>query len=146
MGTPRRPAVPRRAPPASRAVPRAGFDPLQERAGRCRDTRPLSAVLDTLLDTVEPFLNAVIDQLAETATWRGRNRGAEPGSPPWLLRDAASLIATALATATHADVQILRAHYDPAPDLNAVTKQALGSQSGPPSPPSTTPPAPGPRR
>ncbi|MBT2409361.1 hypothetical protein J7I94_02090 [Streptomyces sp. ISL-12] len=104
-----------------------------------------SAVLDKLLDAVEPFLNEVIDQLAETATWRGQNRGAERGSPPRLLRDAASRISSALAMASHADLQILRAHYDPAPDLDAVTKQALGSQNSPPAPP-PPPTRPGPGR
>ncbi|MEU9734498.1 hypothetical protein [Streptomyces sp. NPDC048002] len=93
------------------------------------------AVLDTFLDAVGPFLNEVIDHLAVTARWKGQNRGAEPGSPPWLLRGAASSIASALAMATEADLTILRAHYDPPPDLDALLKKAPAGPGVPPSPP-----------
>lgn len=96
-----------------------------------------SNVLNALLDSVAPFLNEVIDHLAATARWRGQNRGAEVESPPWLPRNAASSIASGLTMATEADVKILRAHYDPAPDLDALQKHShrasgpLPAPSGP---------------
>ncbi|MEU6192338.1 hypothetical protein [Streptomyces sp. NPDC047061] len=105
-----------------------------------------STVLNTLLDAVELFLNEVIDHLAATAKWKGRNRGAEPGSPPWLLRGAASSIATALAMATEADLNILHAHYDPPPDLDALLKQTRIAPATPPAPPDPQPGPGKPRR
>ncbi|MEV7888461.1 hypothetical protein ACWD3I_29660 [Streptomyces sp. NPDC002817] len=103
-------------------------------------------VLNTLLDAVEPFLNEVIDYLAATAKWKGQNRGAEPGSPPWLLRGAASSIASALAMATEADLTILRAHYDPPPDLDALPKKTCTMPDTPPALPGPQPGSTGPRR
>lgn len=103
-------------------------------------------MLNTLLDAVEPFLNEVIDHLAATDKWKGQNRGAEPGSPPWLLRGAASSIASALAMATEADLTILRAHYDPPPDLDALRKKTPATPDTPPTPPGPQPGSTGPRR
>jgi hypothetical protein len=103
-------------------------------------------VLNTLLDAVAPFLNEVIDHLAATAKWKGNNRGAEPGSPPWLLRGAASSIASGLAMATEADLKLLRAHYDPPPDLDALLKQARTTPGTLPAPPGPKPGSAGPRR
>lgn len=94
-----------------------------------------SGVTNALLDAAEPVLNAVVDYLAAAAQWRRQNRGAAPGSPPTLLRDAASRIKTALAMAADADLQTLRAHYDPAPDLNTLTQQAPAAHPTPPAPP-----------
>ncbi|MET8561289.1 hypothetical protein ABZV75_12120 [Streptomyces flaveolus] len=106
-----------------------------------------STVLNALLDAVAPFLGEVIDHLAATAKWRGQNRGAEPESPPWLLRGAASSIASGLAMATEADLKILRAHYDPAPDLEALLKQTRTARGPHPAAPPGPPPSPaGPRR
>ncbi|MEV6513920.1 hypothetical protein AB0M61_48475 [Streptomyces sp. NPDC051642] len=105
-----------------------------------------STVLNTLLDAVAPFLNEVIEHLAATAKWKGQNRGAQPESPPWLLRDAASRIASAIAMATEADLAILRAHYDPPPDLNVLTKQVRTTPGTPPAPPGPQPGHSGPRR
>ncbi|MDX3371353.1 hypothetical protein PV387_36050 [Streptomyces sp. ME02-6987-2C] len=93
-----------------------------------------SSVLNALLDSVAPFLNEIIDHLAATARWRGQNRGADVESPPWLLRNAASSIASGLAMATEADVEILRAHYDPAPDLDALQKPSRRAPGPPPAP------------
>ncbi|MER6531622.1 hypothetical protein [Streptomyces sp. NPDC001508] len=95
-----------------------------------------STVLNSLLDAVEPFLNEVIDHLAAAARWRDQNRGAEPDSPPRLLRDAASRISTGLAMAATADLRILRAHYDPPPDLAALERELKARSSG------NTPPQP----
>ncbi|MEU9288324.1 hypothetical protein AB0D57_27395 [Streptomyces sp. NPDC048275] len=96
-----------------------------------------SYVLNSLLDAVEPFLNEVINHLSESRTWKNRHRNAEPGSPPILLRDAASRIATGIAMAAHADLDILRAHYDPPPDLEALrTARPTPPAAPPPSPPS----------
>ncbi|MFK0113891.1 hypothetical protein [Streptomyces sp. NPDC091217] len=97
-----------------------------------------STVLNALLDAVEPFLAEVIDHLALSARWKNQNRGAETGSPPKLLRDAASRIASALAMAAEADLKILRAHYDPPPDPDPLTQRARtarGTLPGPPPPP-----------
>ncbi|WP_033328922.1 hypothetical protein [Streptomyces yerevanensis] len=49
--------------------------------------------------------------MAATPQWKGQNRGAEPESPPWLLRGAAGRITSAPAMAADADLKILRAHY-----------------------------------
>ncbi|UIX34392.1 hypothetical protein [Streptomyces sp. GQFP] len=103
-------------------------------------------MLNTFLDAVEPFLNEVIDHLAVTAQWKGQNRGAEPGSPPWLLRGAASSVASALAMATEADLTILRAHYDPPPNLDTLLKKTDTTPGVPPAPPGPQPGSPGPRR
>lgn len=105
-----------------------------------------STALNALLDAVTPFLNEVIEHLAATATWKGQNRGAEPESPPWLLRGAASSIASALAMATEADLKILRAHYDPPPDPDALRKQTRTAPGTPPAPPGPQPGSAGPRR
>ncbi|MFJ9712812.1 hypothetical protein [Streptomyces sp. NPDC101234] len=99
-----------------------------------------STVLNALLDTVEPFLAEVIDHLALAARWKNQNRGAETGSPPKLLRDAASRISSALAMAAEADLKILRAHYDPPPDPDPLTQRARtvrGTLPAPPPPPAT---------
>ncbi|WP_328825753.1 hypothetical protein [Streptomyces ureilyticus] len=105
-----------------------------------------STVTNQLLDAAEPLLNAVVDYLATAAQWRRQNRGAAPGSAPRLLRDAASRILTALAMAADADLQILRAHYDPPPDLDTLLKQAQASHATPPTPPGQQPGSGGPRR
>ncbi|MGQ4480264.1 hypothetical protein [Streptomyces sp. SAS_276] len=116
-------------------------------SGRGADTpAEFSTVLNTLLDAVGPFLNEVIEHLAATAKWKGQNRGAEPESPPWLLRGAASRIASAIAMATEADLQLLRAHYDPLPDLNSPVKQVRTAPGMPPAPPGPQPGDSGPRR
>jgi hypothetical protein len=105
-----------------------------------------STVLNALLDAVAPFLNEVIEHLAATAKWKGQNRGAEPESPPWLLRCAASRIASAIAVATEADLAILRAYYDPPPDRDALTKQVRITPGTPPAPPGPQPGHGGPGR
>ncbi|MGQ4435342.1 MULTISPECIES: hypothetical protein [unclassified Streptomyces] len=99
-----------------------------------------------MLDAVAPLLNEVIEYLAATARWKSQHRGAEPESPPWLLRGAANRIASALAMATEADLAILRAHYDPPPDLNAPGKQVRTAPGTPPAPPGPQPRPDGPRR
>ncbi|MFF4361526.1 hypothetical protein [Streptomyces sp. NPDC001604] len=106
----------------------------------------VSTVLNALLDAVAPFLNEVIDHLAATAKWKGQNRGAEPGSPPWLLHGAASSVASALAMANEADLKILRAHYDPPPDLAAPPKNTRTTPGTPPAPPGPQPGPGKPRR
>ncbi|MEV7393422.1 hypothetical protein [Streptomyces sp. NPDC091215] len=100
-----------------------------------------STVLNALLDAVEPFLAEVIDHLALSARWKNQNRGAETGSPPKLLRDAASRIASALAMAAEADLKILRAHYDPPPDPDPLTQRARTARRTLPGPPPPPPPA-----
>ena len=101
-----------------------------------------SAVTNRLLDAAEPLLNSVSDYLAAAARWRGQNRDAPKGSPPWLLRDAAGHLLTGLAMADHADLAILRAHYDPAPG-NTPDPAPTRSPSGvAPTPPNTPPSAP----
>ncbi|MER6082959.1 hypothetical protein [Streptomyces sp. NPDC001833] len=101
-----------------------------------------STVLNALLDAVEPFLAEVIDHLALAARWKGQNRSAEPGSPPRLLRDAASRISSALAMTAAADLKILRAHYDPPPDANELMNRAQAADGTRPAPPPPLPPAP----
>ncbi|MFJ9900720.1 hypothetical protein ACIQPR_46090 [Streptomyces sp. NPDC091280] len=48
--------------------------------------------------------------------------------------------------ATEADLAILRAHYDPPPDLNAPGKQVRTAPGTPPAPPGPQPRPDGPRR
>ncbi|MFJ6898152.1 hypothetical protein [Streptomyces hokutonensis] len=48
--------------------------------------------------------------------------------------------------ATEADVKALRAHYDPPPDLDALTKQIRTAPDTPPAPPAPQPGHGGPRR
>ncbi|WP_326731826.1 hypothetical protein [Streptomyces phaeochromogenes] len=103
-------------------------------------------MLNALLDAVGPFLNEVIDHLAATAKWKGQNRGAEPGSPPWLLRGAASSVASALAMATEADLNLFRAHYDPPPDLDTLLKKTDTTPGVPPALPGPQPGPGAPRR
>lgn len=107
-----------------------------------------STVTNALLEAAEPLLHTVVDYLAAAAQWRRQNRGATQGSPPVLLRDAASRILTALAMAADADRQMLRAHYEPSPDIDTLLKQAQVSRGTPPAPPPTgqQPGSGGPRR
>ncbi|MGW4345321.1 hypothetical protein ACWEL8_09615 [Streptomyces sp. NPDC004690] len=99
-----------------------------------------STVLNALLDAVEPFFAEVIDHLVLAARWQNQNRRAERGSPPWLLRDAASRVSSALAMAAAADLMILRAHYDPPPDVNALVEQTQTASATQPPPPPPSPP------
>lgn len=122
--------------------PAPDLSPYRTAVDAAQTPAEFSTALNALLDAVGPFLNEVIDHLAATATWKGRNRGAEPESPPSLLRGAASSIASALAMASEADLKILRAHYDPPPDSDALLKQPRAL----PGPPGPQPGAGGPRR
>ncbi|MGW2685746.1 hypothetical protein ACWC6I_21650 [Streptomyces sp. NPDC001414] len=99
-----------------------------------------STVLNALLDAVEPFFGEVIDHLALASRWQNQNRGAERGSPSWLLRDAASRVSSALAMAAEADLRILRAHYDPPPDISAFVTQEPTANTATPTPPPPAPP------
>jgi hypothetical protein len=116
-------------------LPVPDLDPYLTALAAAKTPAEFSAVTNALLDAAEPLLNTVVDYLAAAAQWRRQNRGAAPGSPPKLLRDAASRIKTAVAMAADADLQILRAHYDPPPDLDALTKQARAAHDTPPAPP-----------
>ncbi|MDF9816750.1 hypothetical protein [Streptomyces sp. SPB162] len=73
------------------------------------------AVTSRLLDAAEPALRAVSDYLVAAAHWRGQYHAAAKGSPPKLLREAASRSLSVLAIADHADLESLRTQYDPAP-------------------------------
>ncbi|MCZ4101813.1 hypothetical protein [Streptomyces sp. H39-C1] len=73
------------------------------------------AVTSRLLDAAEPALRAVSDYLVAAAHWRGQYHAAAKGSPPKLLREAASRSLSVLVIADHADLESLRAQYDPAP-------------------------------
>ncbi|MEH0658478.1 hypothetical protein QA860_12190 [Streptomyces stelliscabiei] len=126
--------------------PAPDLRPFREALNAADTPAEFSTVLNSLLDAVEPFLNEVIEHLAATAQWKGQNRGAEPESPPWLLHGAASSIASALAMATDADLKILRAHYDPPPDRDALLKQTRTAPDTPPAPPGPQPGSGGPRR
>ncbi|MGC0342728.1 hypothetical protein RKD20_007762 [Streptomyces sp. SLBN-8D4] len=87
LGRSRCRSIPHAARPAARAVPHPGPEPLPRAALDAAETpAEFSTVLNALLDAVAPFLGEVIDHLAATAKWRDQNRGAEPESPPWLLR------------------------------------------------------------
>ncbi|NEB01967.1 hypothetical protein [Streptomyces sp. SID13726] len=110
-------------PLSAPSMPAPDLSPYREALGAADSAAEFSAALNALLDAVEPFLAEVIDHLALAARWKNQNRGAEPGSPPWLLRDAASRISSALAMAAEADLTILRAHYDPPPDHFGLLKQ-----------------------
>ncbi|MEU6148055.1 hypothetical protein ABZ848_47940 [Streptomyces sp. NPDC047081] len=125
-------------PLAPEPFPAPDLSPYRTALDAAETPAEFSTVLNALLDAVEPFLSEVIDHLAATAQWKGRNRGAEPGSPPWLLRGAASSIASGLAMASEADLNILRTHYDPPLDLAALPKRT-------PTPPDTPPAPPGPQ-
>ncbi|MEU9369564.1 hypothetical protein AB0D71_33795 [Streptomyces avermitilis] len=48
--------------------------------------------------------------------------------------------------ATEADLKILRAHYDPSPDLDALLKRTRPTPGTPPVPPGPQPGSGGPRR
>lgn len=122
-------------PLSDKPLPVPDLDPYLTALAAAKTPAEFSAVTNALLDAVEPLLNTVVDYLAAAAQWRRQNRGAAPGSPPKLLRDAASRIKTAVAMAADADLQILRAHYDPPPDLDALTKQARAAHDTPPAPP-----------
>ncbi|MDF3148217.1 MULTISPECIES: hypothetical protein [unclassified Streptomyces] len=116
-------------------LPVPDLDPYLTALAAAKTPAEFSAVTNALLDAAEPVLNSVVGYLAAAAQWRRQNRGAAPGSPPLLLRDAASRIKTALAMAADADLQTLRAHYDPAPDLNTFPQQAPPPQPASPAPP-----------
>ncbi|MFD5128973.1 hypothetical protein [Streptomyces olindensis] len=122
------------------ALPAPDLAPYLTALTAAKTPAEFSTVTNALLDAAEPLLNTVVDYLAAAAQWRRQNRGAAPGSPPTLLRDAASRIKTALAMAADADLQLLRAHYDPPPDLDVLTQQA---HSKPVPPPPGPQPAPG---
>ncbi|MFD4994652.1 hypothetical protein [Streptomyces buecherae] len=96
------------------------------------------AVTTRLLDAAEPALRAVSDYLLAAAQWRGQHRQAALGSPPILLREAASRTLSVLAFADRAGADALRAEYDPAPTPKDPTAhQSPGLPPAPPSPPST---------
>ncbi|KPI02865.1 hypothetical protein OK074_5015 [Actinobacteria bacterium OK074] len=124
-------------------LPVPDLDPYLTALAAAETPAEFSAVTNSFLDAVEPLLNPVIDFLAAAAQWRGQNRGAAQGSPPWLLRDAASRISAALAMATHADLQILRAHYDPPRDTNQALKTRTSHGTPPAAPPPAAQPGPG---
>lgn len=134
-----------RHPLPTEPFPTPGLSPYRTALEAAEVPAEFSTALGALLDAVAPFLNEVIEQLAATAKWKGRNRGAETGSPPWLLRGAASSIASALAMVTEADLKILRAHYDPAPDHLALLKQPPAVPGTPAAPPGPQPGSSGPR-
>ncbi|QNA72108.1 hypothetical protein C8250_009500 [Streptomyces sp. So13.3] len=92
------------------------------------------AITSCLLDAAEPALRAMSDYLVAAAQWRGQHREAAKDSPPKLLLEAASRSLSALAIADHADLEALRAAYDPAPTPKSPTP-GLASP-----PPSSTPP------
>ncbi|WP_308284148.1 hypothetical protein [Streptomyces buecherae] len=96
------------------------------------------AVTTRLLDAAEPALRAVSDYLLAAAQWRGQHRQAALGSPPILLREAASRTLSVLAFADRAGADALRAEYDPAPTPKDPTAhQSPGLPPAPPSPPPT---------
>ncbi|MGY9065368.1 hypothetical protein [Streptomyces sp. CAS3] len=78
--------------------------------------------------------------LVAIARWGGRNRSAEPGSPPKMLMSAASQVLAPLDLADLADLTVLRAEYDPAPPPSAPPRGRAT-----PSSPAASPGAPGPR-
>ncbi|WP_326759158.1 hypothetical protein OHB35_15390 [Streptomyces phaeochromogenes] len=127
-------------------MPAPDLSPYRTALDAAETPAEFSTALNALLDAVAPVLNEVIEHLAATAMWKGQNRGAEPESPPWLLRGAASRIASALAMATDADLKILRAHYDPPPDRDALLKQTRTTPATPPAPPGPQPGSGRPRR
>ncbi|MEV0691250.1 hypothetical protein [Streptomyces sp. NPDC050388] len=106
--------------------------------GAAQTPAEVSAVTQHLLDAAEPVLRAVSDYLVAAAQWRGQNHGAEKGSPPKLLMEAAGRSLSVLAIADEADLALLHAEYDPAP---APPKTPA---SGRPQAPSGLPPAPPP--
>ncbi|CAL9364787.1 hypothetical protein SUDANB105_00741 [Streptomyces sp. enrichment culture] len=105
-----------------------------------------SAVTEHLLDAAEPILRAVSDYLVAAARWRSQNRGAELGSPPKLLMQAASHCLSVLAIADEADIKALRAEYDPAPAAASPAGPARASSGLPPAPPHLPPAGPTPGR
>ncbi|MFE9416992.1 hypothetical protein ACFYMX_15260 [Streptomyces griseofuscus] len=102
----------------------------------------VSAVTQHLLDAAHPALTAVSEVLAALARWGGRNRSAEPGSPPKMLMSAASQVLAPLDLADLADLTGLRAEYDPAPHSPAPPPQDRTA----PSPPAPPPDMSGPKR
>jgi hypothetical protein len=130
-----------RRPLPQEPFPEPDLRPYQDALAAAPTPAEFSTVLNALLDAVEPFLRKVVDHLQQAAEWRGQHRGAERGTPPRLLQDAAGRISSAFALAAAADVQLLLAHYDPPTDLNAATKKTLGAHSTPPSPPPLSTPA-----
>ncbi|MBJ7004864.1 hypothetical protein JG491_33195 [Streptomyces sp. CRPSP2-6A1] len=102
----------------------------------------VSAVTQHLLDAAHPALTAVSEVLVAIARWDGRNRSAEPGSPPKMLMSAASQVLAPLDLADLADLTVLRAEYDPAPHSPAPPPQERTA----PSPPAPPPGMSGPKR
>ncbi|WP_443048370.1 hypothetical protein [Streptomyces sp. H39-C1] len=124
-------------------APLPGPDPAPYIAALAAAETPAEAhaVTSRLLDAAEPALRAVSDYLVAAAHWRGQYHAAAKGSPPKLLREAASRSLSVLAMADHADLEALRAEYDPAPTAkNPTPPQAPGVLGLPPSPPSQAPP------
>ncbi|RAJ64210.1 MULTISPECIES: hypothetical protein [unclassified Streptomyces] len=101
----------------------------------------VSAVTQRFKDAVEPALSAVSEVLVAIACWNGRDRSAEPGSPPKMLKSAAAQALAPLDLADLADLTVLRAEYDPAPPPPAPPQDRAA-----PNPPVAPPGAPGPKR
>ncbi|MFE6457771.1 hypothetical protein ACFVP0_09960 [Streptomyces cinereoruber] len=100
----------------------------------------LSAVTQHLLDAVRPALAGVSQLFDDIARRDDRYRRAKPGTPPDLLKKAASHIWSSLYRAYEADLLALRAEYDPPPAPSP--KDAPRLPPAPPAPPSAGP-APG---
>lgn len=101
-----------------------------------------SAVTRRLLDAAEPVLQALSDYLLAAGRWRGQNRNAELDSPPRMLMTAASRSLSVLTLAEEADLNALRAEYDPAPRPDTPPNgRPHVAPALPPTPPSSPPPA-----
>ncbi|MEU2375066.1 hypothetical protein [Streptomyces misionensis] len=96
-------------------LPAPDVDPYLTALAAAKTPAEVSAVTQHLLDAAQPALGAVSEVLVAIARWGGRNRSAEPGSPPKMLMSAASHVLAPLNLADLADLTVLRAEYDPAP-------------------------------
>ncbi|MEU2305191.1 hypothetical protein [Streptomyces misionensis] len=122
-------------------LPAPDVDPYLTALAAAKTPAEVSAVTQHLLDAAQPALGAVSEVLVAIARWGGRNRSAEPGSPPKMLMSAASQVLAPLNLADLADLTVLRAEYDPAPRPPAPPQDRTA-----PSPPAVPPGTPGPKR
>ncbi|MFF8918295.1 hypothetical protein ACF08M_34610 [Streptomyces sp. NPDC015032] len=100
-----------------------------------RTPAEVSAITQHLLEAAQPALSTVSDLLLSIAQWGNRRRGAEQGTPPKTLLEAASRSLSVLALADEADLTALRNEYDPAPAPRPAPKTPPSLPPAPPAPP-----------
>lgn len=130
-------------PLPSEPLPAPDAAPYLAALAAARTPAEVSAITQHLLDAAHPALSTVSDLLMSIAQWGNRHRGAEQGTPPRMLLEAASRSLSVLGLADEADLTVLRDEYDPvlAPRPASKTPPSL-----PPAPPVPPPAGPTPGR